>query len=77
LSSICQNIEVLSHFLKIEVLFHISLLFWTASRAGGRLCKMKIRLTLPSLAGTWAELGKRAFRRAGKCLRVLGVLVRE
>ena len=35
-------------------LFH-----YYSGRAGGRLCKMKIRLTQPSLAGTWAELGNR------------------
>ena len=36
----------------------ISLLFRTAGRPAGRLEKSILRLTQPSLAGTWAELGK-------------------
>jgi hypothetical protein len=42
----------LSSFANFQ-LFH-----YYSGRAAGLLCKMKIRLTQPSLAGTWAELGK-------------------
>ena len=46
----------------------ISLLFRPAGRPDGRLEKSILRLTQPSLAGTWAELGNIHMVHITKCI---------
>ena len=46
-----------------------SILFQTDGRAGGRLEKSILRLTQPSLAGTWAELGNKLGMSCAKLRR--------
>ena len=53
---------------------HFQLFHYYSGWPAGLLCKMKIRLTQPSLAGTWAELGNSLFEAYFEILETLEIL---